>query len=100
LAATLRARRSTPADKPLFITTKPRLLLSETGRFHVRAFFFETTLKDLMNPAPASKTFFIPTNLQLRRTQQWRIGAGRFEPIATIFWALASLIAASVAAFA
>ena len=54
-----------------------------------------------MHPACASQTFFLPTNLQLRRTQSRRIGAGRFfEPVATIFWALASLIALSVAAFA
>jgi hypothetical protein len=53
-----------------------------------------------MNPALAPKTFLNPTNIHLRRTQQRRIGTGRFEPIATIFWALASLIAASVAAFA
>ncbi|HEX3406821.1 MAG TPA: hypothetical protein VHS81_06265 [Caulobacteraceae bacterium] len=53
-----------------------------------------------MHSALASQTFLNPANLQLRRTQQRRMGAGRFEPIATIFWALASLIAASVAAFA
>ena len=54
-----------------------------------------------MNLALAPTTFLNPSNLQLRRTQQRRIGVGRgFEPIATIFWALASLIAASVAAFA
>jgi hypothetical protein len=53
-----------------------------------------------MNLALASQSFLNPSNLHLRRTQQRRIGAGRFEPIATIFWALASLIAASVAAFA
>jgi hypothetical protein len=53
-----------------------------------------------MNLALASQSFLNPSNPHLRRTQQWRIGAGRFEPIATIFWALASLIAASVAAFA
>ncbi len=49
----------------------------------------------------ASQSFLYPSNLQLRRTQSRRLGAGRaFEPVATIFWALASLIAASVAAFA
>ena len=54
-----------------------------------------------MNLALASQTLLNPTNIHLRRTQSRRIGAGRaFEPIATIFWALASLIAASVAAFA
>lgn len=54
-----------------------------------------------MHPACASQTFHISTNLQLRRTHQRRTGAGRFfEPVATIFWALASLIALSVAAFA
>jgi len=54
-----------------------------------------------MNPACASQTFFLPTNLQLRRTQSRRMGASRyFEPVATIFWALASLIAVSLAAFA
>ena len=54
-----------------------------------------------MNLALASQTFLNPSNPQLRRTQARRIGAGpTFEPVATIFWALASLIAASVAAFA
>lgn len=54
-----------------------------------------------MHPTCASQSFFVPTNLQLRRTQSRRVGAGRFfEPVATIFWALASLIAVSVAAFA
>ena len=49
----------------------------------------------------ACGTFLHPSNLQLRRTQLRRIGGGRaFEPVVTIFWALASLIAASVAAFA
>jgi hypothetical protein len=49
----------------------------------------------------ACGTFLHPTNLQLRRTQLRRIGGSRaFEPVVTIFWALASLIAASVAAFA
>ncbi|HEY1425361.1 MAG TPA: hypothetical protein VGF50_01700 [Caulobacteraceae bacterium] len=54
-----------------------------------------------MNPACASQNLHLPTNLQLRRTQSRRIGPGRiFEPVATIFWAMASLIALSVAAFA
>jgi hypothetical protein len=54
-----------------------------------------------MNPACASQTFHLPTNLQLRRTQSRRVGrVGFFEPVVTIFWALASLIALSVAAFA
>jgi hypothetical protein len=53
-----------------------------------------------MNLALASQTFLNPTNVHVRRTQSRRIGAGRFEPVVTIFWALASLIAASVAAFA
>ena len=54
-----------------------------------------------MNLACTSQSLFNPSNLQLRRTQARRIGAGRtFEPVATIFWALASLIAVSVAALA
>ena len=53
-----------------------------------------------MNLALASQTFLNPTNLHVRRTQSRRLGIGHYEPIATIFWALASLIAASVAAFA
>jgi hypothetical protein len=48
----------------------------------------------------ASQTLFRPFNPQLRRAQSRRFGIGRLEPVATIFWALASLIAASVAAFA
>jgi hypothetical protein len=73
----------------------------ETGRFSVRASTPETTLKDLMNPICASQSFLNPSSIQLRRTQARRIGFGRaFEPVATIFWALASLIAVSLAAFA
>jgi hypothetical protein len=54
-----------------------------------------------MHPTCASQSFVQPFNLQLRTTQSRRLGVGRaFEPLATIFWALASLIAASVAAFA
>jgi hypothetical protein len=54
-----------------------------------------------MNPLCASQTFLNPSNLQLRRTQARRDGVRRaFEPVATIFWALASLIAVSLAAFA
>ena len=41
-----------------------------------------------------------PFNLQLRRAQSRRRGKAAIEAAATIFWALASLIAASVAAFA
>jgi hypothetical protein len=54
-----------------------------------------------MNPICASRSLLNPSNTQLRRTQARRIGFGRaFEPVATIFWALASLIAVSLAAFA
>jgi len=54
-----------------------------------------------MHPICASQTFLNPSNTLLRRTQSRRIGFGRaFEPVATIFWALASLIAVSLAAFA
>jgi len=53
-----------------------------------------------MNLTLASQSFLSPTNIHVRRTQSRRIGAGRYEPIVTIFWALASLVAASVAAFA
>jgi hypothetical protein len=48
----------------------------------------------------ASQTLLQPFNLQLRQVQSKRLGKVAFEPVATIFWALASLIAASVAAFA
>ncbi len=52
-----------------------------------------------MNPACASQTFN-PSNLQLRRVQSRRRGKAAVEAAATIFWALASLIATTVAAFA
>ena len=93
------ARKSTLADKPLFITTNPRLP-TETGRIAVRAYPFETTLKELMNPACASQTVLNPSNLQLRRVQARRRSKAAVEAAATIFWALASLIATTVAAFA
>jgi hypothetical protein len=99
LAAALRARKSTLADNPHFIHCQSRLSFGDRAISCPRV-VFETALKDLMHSALASQTFLNPANLQLRRTQQRRKGAGRFEPIATIFWALASLIAASVAAFA
>ena len=54
-----------------------------------------------MNLACGTQSFLQPTNLQLRRTQSRRHGKGRaFEPLATIFWALAILVATTVAAFA
>ena len=49
----------------------------------------------------ACTTFLNPTNLQLRRTQSSRIAKNRaIEALATISWALATLIATTVAAFA
>lgn len=53
-----------------------------------------------MNPACPSQSFLKPFNLQLRRMQTRRRGKAAVEAAATIFWALASLIAATVAAFA
>jgi hypothetical protein len=53
-----------------------------------------------MNPACASQTLLNPSNLQLRRAQSRRRGKAAVEAAATIFWALASLIATTVAAFA
>ena len=71
----------------------------ETGRFSSARTAFETTFKELMNLTCASQSS-IPFNLQLRRAQARRQGKAAVEAAATIFWALASLIAASVAAFA
>ncbi|HWF78101.1 MAG TPA: hypothetical protein VN694_13095 [Caulobacteraceae bacterium] len=93
--ARVKARSRTNPSSSTTTPGSPR----RPGAFRPRV-YFETAFKDLMNLALASQTLFLPTNLQLRRTQQRRTGAGRFEPIATIFWALASLIAACVAAFA
>jgi hypothetical protein len=53
-----------------------------------------------MNPTCASQTFLNPSNLQLRRAQSRQRGKAAVEAAATIFWALASLIATTVAAFA
>jgi hypothetical protein len=53
-----------------------------------------------MNLTCASQSLLQPFNLQLRRAQSRRRGKAAFEAAATIFWALASLIATTVAAFA
>ena len=45
--------------------------------------------------------FLHPTNLHLRRTQSHRIVKNKaIEALATVFWAIATLIATTVAAFA
>jgi hypothetical protein len=46
-------------------------------------------------------TFLNPTNPHVRRTQSARIAKNRaIEAVATVFWAMATLIATTVAAFA
>ena len=85
------------ADNPLFITANPGSSRMP-GAFRPRV-PFETALKELMNPACASQTCN-PSNLQLRRVQARRRSKAAVEAAATIFWALASLIATTVAAFA
>jgi hypothetical protein len=98
LASCAVARKSTLADNPLFITANPGSSRMP-GAFRPRV-PFETALKELMHPACASQTFLNPSNLQLRRVQARRRSKAAVEAAATIFWALASLIATTVAAFA
>ena len=91
------ARRRTLAENPLFTTANPGSSRMP-GAFRPRV-PFETTLKELINLNCPSQSY-PPFNLQLRRAQSRRRGKAAIEAAATIFWALASLIAASVAAFA